>query len=355
MEKRISKLKIALMQALGLESILISDPVDIYYLSGMRSSNCMLLLLPQEHLLFTDSRYTLKAKKVAKDFTVCEQNSDLFQCVRDALKKYAVRHLAIQDKHLTLQEYLRLSDGMEQGFVPAGDLLMDIRSVKEPEELDKIRQAQQLTDYAFEALLPFIREGVTEKSLAMELEFILKRNGAEALSFDTIIASGENGAMPHAVPSERKVRRGDLITMDFGCVYQGYCSDMTRTVAFGQPSEKLKNVYDTVLQAHCMAKEMLCSGISTQTIDAVARDYIAQCGYGEYFGHGLGHGVGLEIHELPLLSYRGNSILQSGQVVTVEPGIYLPGIGGVRVENMCFITETGYEDITASDKNLIIL
>lgn len=169
------------------------------------------------------------------------------------------------------------------------------------------------------------------------------------------MASGENGAMPHAVPSERKICSGDLITMDFGCVYQGYCSDMTRTVAFGQPSEELVRVYDTVLQAHCRAKEMLCSGIDTRTIDAAARDYIAKCGYGEYFGHGLGHGVGLEIHELPVLSYRGNSVLQQGQVVTIEPGIYLPGVGGVRVENMCFITETGYEDITASDKNLIIL
>lgn len=355
MEKRISKLKTALMRTLGLEGILISDPVDIYYLSGLHSSNCLLLLLPQARLLFTDSRYTLKAKKVAKDFVVCEQNSDLFQGVHNALKKYSVRRLAIQDGHLTLQEYLRLSDGKECSFVPAGDILREVRSAKEPEELVKIRQAQQLTDYAFQELLPFIKEGVTEKALALELEFILKRNGAEALSFDTIMASGENGAMPHAVPSERKICFGDLITMDFGCVYQGYCSDMTRTVAFGQPSEELVRVYDTVLQAHCRAKEMLCSGIDTRTIDAAARDYIAKCGYGEYFGHGLGHGVGLEIHELPVLSYRCNSVLQQGQVVTIEPGIYLPGVGGVRVENMCFITETGYEDITASDKNLIIL
>ena len=356
MENRIERLLDLLRRSSLPEAVLISDPTDVCYLSGLHSSNCVLLISPEMRLLFTDSRYTLKAQTVtAGRFTVLEENRDLFQCVRHELNERGVERLAVQDEHLTLESYLRLSNGMAQTFVPTGKLLQNLRSVKEPEELEKIRQAQRITDRAFLALLPLIREGVCEKDLALELEFLLKRGGADALSFDTIIASGENGAMPHAVPGQRKFRKGDLITMDFGCTYQGYCSDMTRTVALGAPSEELRRIYQIVLEAHCRSMATLRPGANTREVDQVARQYIADAGYGEYFGHGLGHGVGMEIHELPLLSYRYDASLQAGQVVTVEPGIYVPGVGGVRIENMCFITETGYEDITGSDKNLIIL
>ena len=229
------------------------------------------------------------------------------------------------------------------------------RRKKSEEEKNCILKAQAIAEKAFDHILGFISTEKTEKDIALELDFFMLRNGAEATSFDTIAVSGANSSMPHGVPSDKKICNGDFITLDYGAVINGYHSDMTRTVAVGSVSTKMAEVYETVLNAQLASLASLRDGISGIDADKAARDIIANAGYGEFFGHGTGHGVGIEIHEEPRLSPKSDKILCKGDVVTVEPGIYLPGEFGVRIEDMAFITENGYENLTKSPKNLIII
>lgn len=339
----------------ALDALLVTNPSDVYYLSGFHSSNCVLIFTKNQNLLLTDSRYTLIAQTVTSGYEVLECNTGLIPAVKQVLADNNCKNVGIQDQHVTLEEYLAYSADAQFTFLPIGNRLTLRRAVKVESELTHILAAQAITDQAFSHMLDFIQPGQTEKEIALELEYTMKKLGAEKLSFDSIVASGPNSAMPHAVPGQRRLEKGDMLTMDFGCVVNSYCSDMTRTVAIGQPMQQLLEVYNVVLHAHEAAKQALRPGAKANDVDAVARGYIASKGYGAYFGHGLGHGVGIDIHELPVLSYRADTVLQPGNVVTIEPGIYIPGLGGVRIENMCFITDSGYLDITKSDKNLIIL
>lgn len=230
-----------------------------------------------------------------------------------------------------------------------------LRQVKAEHEVAMIRKACEITSRAFDEILPKIREGVTEKELQIELDFTMLRLGADGLAFDTIIASGENGSLCHAIPGQRKLRKGDMITMDYGAKFGGYCADMTRTVALGNPSDEMRRVYDTVLHAQEMCQAALAPGKVCCEIDRMARDYIDAQGYAGRFGHGLGHSVGIDIHETPNLNAACRDVLKPGIVITVEPGVYLPGVGGVRVENTCLVTESGAEPLTTAPKQLIIL
>ena len=234
-------------------------------------------------------------------------------------------------------------------------MISDLRMVKSEEEKEKIIKAQRIAEKAFEHILSFIKPGVSEKDISLELDFFMLRNGAEALSFETIAVSGKNSSMPHGVPGEKKIEKGDFITMDFGAVVDGYHSDMTRTVAVGSVSEKQRSIYNIVLRAKNACLAGLKEGITGKEADAIARDIIAAEGYGKYFGHGTGHGVGVEIHEKPSLSPRNEKPLKRGEIVTVEPGIYLPGEFGVRIEDMAFITSDGCENLTKAPETLIIL
>ena len=230
-----------------------------------------------------------------------------------------------------------------------------MRSVKSDEDIEKMKVAQKFTDDAFTHILGFIKEGRTEKEIALELDYFMLKNGAEALSFDTIALAGKNTSMPHGVPSDYKVKNGDFVLMDFGAVYDGYHSDMTRTVCVGNPSDDMKNIYNIVLSAQSAALKSVCAGITGKNFDFVAREIIEDAGYGEAFGHSLGHGVGMEIHEYPNASVKSDAVLPENAVVTVEPGIYIPQKFGVRIEDMVKITKEGCINFTHSPKNLICL
>lgn len=354
MENRIQRFQNRVIKDLNLDCVLISNPVDVYYLSYFHSSNCNLIISHDKKILNTDSRYILAAAQIAPNFSPNECNNNLLTAAAEIISALGYKNVGIQDQHLTVSDFSKLST-LDVNFVHLGSKLDELRSEKYPEELNSIKKAQEITDYAFTEILKYIKEGVTEKEIAFKLEYIMRNAGAEGLSFSTIVASGTNSALPHAEPSDRKLTKGDIITLDYGCVVNGYCSDMTRTVALGQPDSRLVNIYDIVLKAHEIGIKALKPGIETMSVDNSVREYITQNGYGANFGHGTGHGVGLQIHEKPVLNQRENSILKPNQVVTVEPGIYVKGLGGVRIEDLCIITEDGYIDLTKSDKNLIIL
>ena len=342
------------MLVMGLDGLVVTDRADIFYLSGLESSNC-LILISEKDILLTDSRYILAARCAQECFELREINSSLEKEAGAIIRELGLKRVGVQDMSLSLAAYMELSQGVQGEFLPVGEMLKKQRALKSKNELEAIKRAQAVTDFSFNKLLDYLRQGISEKDIACELEYIMRRNGADGLAFETIAAAGENGAKPHAQPGGCIIKSGAFLTLDFGAKKEGYCSDMTRTVALGEPGKELRKLYQIVLDAHNRAKERLKPGADTKDIDYSARGYIEAQGYGKYFGHGLGHGVGIEIHELPVLSYRRQSVLEPGNVVTIEPGIYVPGLGGVRIENMCFITESGYEDITRSDNNLIIL
>lgn len=351
---RLNKLK-ENMAALELDGLVVTDRADVFYLSGLLSSNCLLLISQADDILLTDSRYILAAQRAREQFEIREVNYSLEREAGTIIKNMRLKRVGVQDLSLSLAAYMELSRDAQGQFLPVGEMLREQRAVKDKNELDAIKRAQHITDSAFNKLLEYIKPGLSEADIASELEYLMRKSGADGFAFETIAAAGINGAKPHAQPGEYKLKRGDMLTLDFGAKKDGYCSDMTRTVAVGEPPNELRKIYNIVLDAHKRTKEFLRPGAGVREIDAIARDYIRQQGYGEYFGHGLGHGVGIEIHELPVLSYKRDGMLLPGNVVTIEPGIYIPNIGGVRIENMCFITESGYEDITRSDNNLIIL
>ena len=243
----------------------------------------------------------------------------------------------------------------EERWVPLGEELSLLRAVKDEGEIEKLARAEQIGDEAFSYILTQIKPGITELEIAAKLEYYMKSHGAQEKGFDTIAASGLHSAMPHAVPSEKVLEKGDFLTLDFGCKYQGYCSDMTRTVVIGKANEKQKEIYKIVLEAQEAALAGLRAGMTGAEGDALARKVIEEAGCGDYFGHGLGHSVGLEIHEKPALSPKDQTILRPGIIETVEPGIYIPGLGGVRIEDMTVITENGIKNLTSSPKELIEL
>jgi Xaa-Pro aminopeptidase len=240
-------------------------------------------------------------------------------------------------------------------LIPLHSKIAGFRQVKEAYELERMRKAQQITDAAFAEVLTRIDVGMTEKEVAAELIYCLLKNGGEGLSFDPIVVSGPNTSLPHGVPSDRRLKEGDLVTMDFGVIYQGYCSDMTRTVALGYATEEMRKVYDTVLKAQLAGIEATRAGVKGKDIDAAARQVIVDAGYGDYFGHGYGHSIGMECHEQPSCSPAGETVMEENMVSSAEPGIYLPGKFGVRIEDVVIIKADGCEDITRSPKNLIII
>ncbi len=340
------------------EAIFISSPESRRYFTDFPSSDGFLLVTKNDAVFFTDSRYTEAAQK---EITACPTHllTKLSLEPNNFLKENNIKKVYIEWENMTFS----LADSIKNAFSETevepskklSELIGDLRSVKTEKETEKIIKAQKIAEEAFRHILTFIKPGVTEKEIALELDFYMLSHGAEALSFETIAVTGAKTSMPHGVPDNTVVKSGDFITMDFGAVYEGYHSDMTRTVAVGTVSEKQKDIYNIVLNAQETALSVLKSGLSCADADKTARDIIASAGYGEFFGHGTGHGVGIEIHEAPNLSPRSEAILKPGNIVTVEPGIYIPGEFGVRIEDMALITENGYENLTHTPKELIIL
>ncbi len=328
------------------------------YFTEFPSSDGALLVYGGKALFFTDSRYTEAAAKcIGGDFVV--DSTNLYEKFTKIFKENGVKTVAIENHRLTLAEFDELKEKLPSvEFVTTNalaDAIEEIRIVKTEAEIEKIKAAQKIAEDAFSHILTFIKEGMTEKEISLELDFYMLSHGADALSFETIAVAGKNSSMPHGVPGDYKVQKGDFITMDYGAVVDGYHSDMTRTVCLGEPSDKMREVYNTVLEAQLKGLEALHDGITGVDADKAAREVIEKAGYGKNFGHGLGHGVGVEIHESPRLSPKAPHTLKTGHVVTVEPGIYLPDEFGVRIEDMAVITEKGSVNLTNCPKELIIL
>ncbi len=341
-----------------LDAVLVSDGYNMRYLSGFTGATGYLLITENSRTLFTDFRYTVAAKAQASDFIIVEVDGSRDYCaaLNKVLEAEKIESLGFESLHVRHSDYERLKERLHvKQLFPLKEELAALRRIKTAEEIDRMRHAEHIGDIAFEEVLHHIRPGVTEIEVAAKLEYIMKLNGAEKLSFETIVASGINTSKPHAEPGEKVIEKGDFVTMDFGCVYKGYCSDMTRTVVVGKADKKQKEIYKTVSKAQAAVLDMLKPGMAGKEYDKVARDIIYAAGYEGCFGHGLGHSVGLEIHENPRFSMTEEGTIEAGMVITVEPGIYIPDFGGVRIEDMVVVTEDGYENLAHSKKELIEL
>ena len=336
---------------------IIQNPVNRFYLSGFRSSAGMIVLTENKAVLLVDFRYFEKAKKTVQNMEVVLANN-FFANAKEMLETENIKKILPETDFINLDSFERMQKAFE-GIEVSNDnslsqTISSLRQIKSAEETKCIKKSQGITDNAFAHILNFIKAGVTEREIALELEFFMRKTGSEGVAFDTIAVSGKNSSLPHGVPTEKPLENGDFLTMDFGAVYNGYCSDMTRTVAVGYVTDEQQKVYDTVLKAQLSALKEIGPNKVCKEIDKIARDIINKEFEG-CFGHGLGHSVGLEIHENPALNTRDETLLKAGVIMTVEPGIYIPDKFGVRIEDMVLITDTSYENLTKSPKELIII
>ena len=354
-ERRIRELRSILSQK-GMDAALITKRENYIYMSNFTGTFANLLITHDKAILVTDFRYTEQAKEQAQLYDVVQYQGNLNVTLNDLLTSNNVKVLGFEDDYLTFKAYDDLSKKLNvDKLVPLEGAIELLRLIKDSAEIELIKEAVRVADEAFSHVLKFIKPGVTESEIAAEIEYYLKKNGARGPSFDTIVASGWRASLPHGVASDKVVELGDAVTMDFGAIYNEYCSDMTRTVFVGKPKEELKKIYNIVLEAQQAGIFGAVSGLTGREIDKIARDIISDAGYGENFGHSLGHGVGIEIHEDPRLSQQGTVKMRNGMVVTIEPGIYVSGLGGVRIEDMIVINDGKPMVLTSSKKDMIIL
>ncbi|MGG1658528.1 M24 family metallopeptidase [Brevibacillus sp. NRS-1366] len=344
---------------LGIDGMLITNAQNRRYLTNFTGSYGVVLISKTQAKLLTDFRYTVQAETQAPGFEIVQlpTKEAVYREVSRLAEEMGIRSLGFEEANLTYalhRSYLHAAKTKVE-LVPTAGVVENLRMIKTADELEKIRTAAQIADAAFMHITSFLRPGISEWDVSNELEMFMRKEGASGSAFDMIIASGHRSALPHGVASEKLIESGDMVTMDYGALYQGYRSDITRTVAVGEPSEQLRAIYGIVLEARNRAVAGIRPGITGKEADAFARDYITEQGFGERFGHGMGHGVGLDIHEEPFMSTRCAAILQAGMVLTVEPGIYIPGLGGVRIEDDLVVTEEGNSVLTHSPRDLIIL
>ena len=355
-DKRINTIKAFLNEA---EATLITNEVNIGYFTGFFHSEGALLVTQNSVTLFVDFRYIEAAQKKACCKAVCFQK--LSGSLLEALKAENVKTVYAEAEHMSVSRFDFFKKAFaDNGIAFTADGTLDkqigkCRIIKDKTELEKIAKAQQISEQAYLELLNDIKPGVSECELSARLEYYMKLRGAEDISFDLITITGKKTSLPHGVPSFDTVAEGDFFTCDFGAVYEGYHSDTTRTVAVGYATDEMRGVYEIVLRAQLAALEKIKPGAKCSEVDKTARDIITEAGYGEYFGHSTGHGVGLDIHELPFVSSKSDTLLSKGMVITDEPGIYLPGKFGVRIEDMLCVTENGYHNFVNLPKELIIL
>jgi len=340
-----------------IDGLLLTSRYSRHYCAEFDIAEGVALVSKDCALYFTDSRYIESAQNNIKGFEVVEMNREnpYNKLLNDAIAKYELKKLGYEEGYLTVAELRGYETGLQAELLPAGEKIDSFRAVKEQWELDRMIKAQEITDRAFSEILTRIKPGMTEKDLQAELIYCLYKNGGEGLAFDPIVVSGPNTSLPHGVAGDRVICEGDFVTLDFGALYGGYCADMTRTVAVGFATEQMRQVYETVLAAQEAGIATTKAGVTGSQIDAAARKVITDAGYGEYFGHGYGHCIGMECHERPSCNPSGNVVMESNMVSSAEPGIYLPGKFGVRIEDLVIFTADGYENITKSPKNLIIV
>lgn len=347
-----------LFNYINTDCALITSDVNRRYFTGMKSSAGIVLAFPDKLYLLIDFRYIEKARATVKNAEVIE-SSNIGKQITELLKKHNAHTMSIESETMTVKSLNVYKHFIKEADIDDSDNLSNaisrLRSVKDDYEISCIRKAQEIAEKSLDQLMPFICVGKTEREVALELNRLMFENGAEDLSFETIVLSGSNTSMPHGVPSDKKICNGEFVLMDFGAVWNGYHSDMTRTICVGEPDDEMKKVYNIVLDAQNKALQYAKAGISGKELDKMARDVICQAGYGECFGHSLGHGVGMEIHEKPNASSGSDTILEKNTVVTIEPGIYITGKFGVRIEDFVILTENGCDNLTKYAKNIISL
>lgn len=342
------------VRELGAQAFVVTSPVNRRYLTGFTGSAGTVWISESKRALLTDFRYIEQAKGQCPGWEIIEID-EMEQAIARLISAEGVKAVAIEAPHVTVHQFKSWQKAFSAEIIETEGIVEKVRMIKTPDEIEKIRRAAAIADHAFAQILPLLRPGVTELEIALELEFTMRKAGASGVSFRPIVATGERSALPHAEPGNRVFANGDFVVMDFGCVFEGYCSDMTRTVLIGEPTEEHMVIYDLVLRAQLESLAAVKPGVTGRQVDSVARDIIADAGYGQYFGHGLGHGVGLEIHERPRLSQKDETVLEPGMVVTVEPGVYLPGFGGVRIEDLVVVTESGRETLSSTFKELYVV
>ena len=340
----------------GIDAMLLNSEPGEFYAVGFHGEGNV-VVTAEKCFYFTDSRYIEAAGNLitGAEIAMTGHSRNYRAMVQEVVEQCGIKTMGFEENYLSVAEYELWEKGLTAKLVPAQKLVNSLRAAKDEEEIALMRKAQEITDRAFDEILKFIQPGMTEQEIAAKLQYDMLRFGAEKMSFDPIVVSGPNGSLPHGVPSSKQVQKGEFLTMDFGCKYGGYCSDMTRTVALGEPTEEMRKVYDVVLQAQLAGLAASRAGVTGKSIDAAARKVIEDAGYGEYFGHGYGHSVGIEIHEAPNANMRDETPMPVGAAVSAEPGIYLPGRFGVRIEDVAIMTEDGCIDITKAPKELIVL
>ena len=339
--------------------LVISDKNRMYFTGFASTFGYLVLLKNNKNVFITDPRYFEMAQTLKDDGVEVMQIANGISgmsTVLSILKDNGVKTVGFEDTELTVAEFEGIKTSLSAfQLVPCGQSINFVRAFTDEQALSSLQKAQAATDAAFAQVLKVIKAGMTEKELAVELEYLLAKNGGEGLAFDTIIASGVNSSKPHAHPTDKVIENGDPVTMDFGARYHGYCADMTRTVFVGDPSAELRKIYNVVLMAQCNGITNAYCGMGGRELDSYCREVIKANGYEQYFTHSTGHSLGIDIHEEPRASMLSKDILQANQLITCEPGIYIPNVGGVRIEDLLLITEDGIIDLTSSDKNIIIL
>ncbi len=351
------------MKENNIDGLIVAKKENRRYLSGFTGTAGALLITDQDNLLITDFRYVNQAGQQSPDFSLVTISKNLTQTLVEQIETLSLNNIGYEEDFWTCSDYQALTEKLNEKLasnnkielVSASQLIKDLRIIKDEHELALIQKAVTLTDQAFAHILKMVKPGISELEVAIELEFYMRRLGASGPSFDYIVASGKRGSLPHGVATEKRIEPGELVTIDFGCVYQGYYSDMTRNFIFGQPDKKQSEIYQLVLTAQETALQKLQVGMSCQEVDSLARDVINKANYGQYFGHGLGHGVGLNIHEAPTLSPIGTGALEEGMIITIEPGIYIADWGGVRIEDMVLVKQDSSTILTKTSKQLYIL
>ncbi|HEY0827200.1 MAG TPA: Xaa-Pro peptidase family protein [Bacilli bacterium] len=356
MEANRIRLLRVLLQDQHLEALLVTNRFNRAYMTGFTgSSGCVLITLDRAYL-FTDFRYRSQAPLQARHYEVIEHGPKVLESVKATLQELKIARLGFEQSDVSFALYSMIAQELEGIIlVPVSDVVEELRMIKSVEELQIMQEAADLADRTFTHILSFLRPGIPERDIALEIEFFMRKAGAASSSFETIVASGERSALPHGIASDRLLGSNEFVKLDFGAYYKGYCSDITRTIMLGKPSSKHKEIYDVVLEAQLNALEKIQPGMTGQQADALTRDIIISYGYGDHFGHGTGHGLGMEIHEAPRLTRTSDTVLKPGMTVTVEPGVYIPDFGGVRIEDDIVITETGLRILTQSTKDFTII
>lgn len=352
--EKIEKLR-ARFDEYEIDGMLITNSYNRRYMTGFTGTAGVAVVGKTNAVFITDFRYVEQASKQIEGYEIVQHTGLIIEEVAKQVARLGIQKLGFEQEDLSYAAFQAYEKKIEATLVPVSGVVEKLRLIKSDSEIKILKEAAEIADAAFDHILHFIRPGVKEIEVANELEFFMRKQGAISSSFDIIVASGYRSALPHGVATDKVIEKGEFVTLDFGAYYKGYCSDITRTIAVGAVSDELKKIYDVVLQAQLRGMAGIKPGITGREADALTRDYIAEQGYGEYFGHSTGHGIGLEVHEGPALSVRSDIVLEPGMVVTVEPGIYIAGLGGVRIEDDTVVTADGNESLTRSPKDFIIL